>query len=379
MKFRKLGYTDMNLSRVGLGAWAIGGGDWQYGWGPQDDAESIATIRRAIELGINWVDTAAVYGLGHSEEIVGQAVKGMVDKPYIATKCSLVWGDDRVIYNSLKKDSIRKEAEQSLRRLQVDTIDLYQIHWPNPEPDIEEGWGEIARLVQEGKIRYAGVSNFNIEQLHRIQPIHPVASLQPPYSMLRRGVEDGLLQYCFENQIGVVVYSPMQKGLLTGKITRQRVENFPDDDNRSRDRMFTEPELSTNLQLVERLRQLADGRGISVAQLAIAWVLRRPEVTAAIVGARRPDQIEETVGAGDIELTTADLDAVEELLDWRKELIAQPDAFRVICEGGCAQPPFFVPAAAARAAAPASRLLLRRALHPGLPELPRTARANKRA
>jgi aryl-alcohol dehydrogenase-like predicted oxidoreductase len=323
MKFRKLGYTDLNLSRVGLGAWAIGGGDWQYGWGPQDDAESIDTIRRAIDLGINWVDTAAVYGLGHSEEIVGQAVKGMADKPYIATKCSLVWGEDRVIYNSLKKDSIRKEAEQSLRRLQVDTIDLYQIHWPNPEPDIEEGWGEIARLVQEGKIRYAGVSNFNIEQLSRIQPIHPVASLQPPYSMLRRGVEDGLLQYCFENQIGVVVYSPMQKGLLTGKITRQRVENFPDDDNRSRDRMFTEPELSTNLQLVERLQQLADGRGISVAQLAIAWVLRRPEVTAAIVGARRPNQIEETVGAGDIELASVDLKTVEELLEWRNELIAQ--------------------------------------------------------
>jgi aryl-alcohol dehydrogenase-like predicted oxidoreductase len=323
MKFRKLGFTDLNLSRVGLGAWAIGGGDWQYGWGPQDDAESIATIRRAIDLGVNWVDTAAVYGLGHSEEMVGQAVKGMVNKPYIATKCSLVWGDDRVIYNSLKKDSIRKEAEQSLRRLQVDTIDLYQIHWPNPEPDIEEGWGEIARLVQEGKIRYAGVSNFNIEQLSRIQPIHPVASLQPPYSMLRRGVEDGLLQYCLQNQIGVITYSPMQKGLLTGKVTRQRVENFPDDDNRSRDRMFTEPELSTNLQLVERLRQLADSRGISVAQLAIAWVLRRPEVTAAIVGARRPNQIEETVGAGDIELASADLKTVEELLDWRKELIAQ--------------------------------------------------------
>jgi aryl-alcohol dehydrogenase-like predicted oxidoreductase len=286
MKFRKLGFTQLELSTVGLGTWAIGGGDWQYGWGPQDDADSVATIQRAIDLGVNWLDTAAVYGLGHSEEIVGQAIKGMREKPLIATKCSLRWGEDRIVYNSLKKDSIRYEAEQSLRRLQVDTIDLYQIHWPNPEPDIEEGWGEIARLVQEGKIRYAGVSNFNIEQLQRIQPIHPVASLQPPYSMLRRNIEGDLLHYCRQNEIGVVVYSPMQKGLLTGKITHQRVVDFPEDDNRSRDRMFHEPQLSINLELVERLSQVAARRNISVAQLAIAWVLRRPEVTSAIVGGR---------------------------------------------------------------------------------------------
>jgi aryl-alcohol dehydrogenase-like predicted oxidoreductase len=322
MKFRKLGYTDLNLSTIGLGAWAIGGGDWQYGWGPQDDAESIATIQRAVELGVNWVDTAAVYGLGHSEEIVGRAVRGMSEKPIIATKCSLRWGEDRVIYNSLKNDSIRYETEQSLRRLNVETIDLFQIHWPNPEPDIEEGWGEIARLVQEGKIRYAGVSNFNVSQLQRIQPIHPVASLQPPYSMLRRGVEEGLLEYCRQNQIGVVVYSPMQKGLLTGKITRQRVQNFPSDDNRSRDHMFQEPELSINLELVERLRQAAAPRGITVAQLAIAWVLRRPELTAAIVGGRRPDQIEETVKAGDVELTPAEIQEVERLLNWRKQTLS---------------------------------------------------------
>jgi aryl-alcohol dehydrogenase-like predicted oxidoreductase len=323
MQYRKLGYTDLKFSTIGLGTWAIGGGDYAFGWGPQDDADSIATIQRALDLGVNWLDTAAVYGLGHSEEVVGQAVKGMRQKPYIATKCSLRWGEDRVVYNSLKKDSIRLETEQSLRRLQVDVIDLYQIHWPNPEPDIEEGWGEIARLIQEGKIRYAGVSNFNIEQLQRIQPIHPVASLQPPYSMLKRGVEEGLLDYCRENQIGVVVYSPMQKGLLTGTITRQRVENFPEDDNRSRDRMFHEPELSINLELVERLSQIAARRDISMAQLAIAWVLRRPEVTSAIVGGRKPEQIEETVRAGDVDLTSAEIEEIEHLLDWRKQELAQ--------------------------------------------------------
>jgi aryl-alcohol dehydrogenase-like predicted oxidoreductase len=323
MQYRKLGYTDLQFSTIGLGTWAIGGGDYAFGWGPQDDADSIATIQRALDLGVNWLDTAAVYGLGHSEEVVGQAVKGMRQKPYIATKCSLRWGEDRVVYNSLKKDSIRLETEQSLRRLQVDVIDLYQIHWPNPEPDIEEGWGEIARLIQAGKIRYAGVSNFNVEQLQRIQPIHPVASLQPPYSMLKRGVEEGLLDYCRENQIGVVVYSPMQKGLLTGTITRQRVENFPEDDNRSRDRMFHEPELSINLELVERLSQIAARRDISMAQLAIAWVLRRPEVTSAIVGGRKPEQIEETVRAGDVDLTSAEIEEIELLLDWRKQALAQ--------------------------------------------------------
>jgi aryl-alcohol dehydrogenase-like predicted oxidoreductase len=323
MQYRKLGYTDLQFSTIGLGTWAIGGGDYAFGWGPQDDADSIATIQRALDLGVNWLDTAAVYGLGHSEEVVGQAVKGMRPKPYIATKCSLRWGEDRVVYNSLKKDSIRLETEQSLRRLQVDVIDLYQIHWPNPEPDIEEGWGEIARLIQAGKIRYAGVSNFNVEQLQRIQPIHPVASLQPPYSMLKRGVEEGLLDYCREHQIGVVVYSPMQKGLLTGTITRQRVENFPEDDNRSRDRMFHEPELSINLELVERLSQIAARRDISMAQLAIAWVLRRPEVTSAIVGGRKPEQIEETVRAGDVDLTSAEIEEIELLLDWRKQALAQ--------------------------------------------------------
>jgi aryl-alcohol dehydrogenase-like predicted oxidoreductase len=322
MQYRKLGFTELNLSTIGLGTWAIGGGDYQFGWGPQDDADSIATIQRAVELGVNWLDTAAVYGLGHSEEIVGQAVKGMRDKPLIATKCSLRWQEDRTVYNSLKKDSIRYEVEQSLRRLQVDVIDLYQIHWPNPEPDIEEGWGEIARIIQEGKIRYGGVSNFNIEQLQRIQPIHPVASLQPPYSMLRRGVEEGLLDYCRENQIGVVVYSPMQKGLLTGKITRQRVENFPDDDNRSGDRMFHEPQLSVNLELVDRLSQVAARRGISMPQLAVAWVLRRPEVTSAIVGGRRPDQIEETVQAGDINLSSEEISEIEHLLDWRQQKLS---------------------------------------------------------
>jgi aryl-alcohol dehydrogenase-like predicted oxidoreductase len=346
MQTRKLGYTDLHLTTVGLGTWAIGGGGWAFGWGPQDDAESIAAIRRALApsinsghgLGINWIDTAAVYGLGHSEEIVGQAIAGRRDEVIIATKCGLVWDEGSTTpYGRLKAESVRREAEASLRRLnpsinsghRVEVIDLYQIHWPNPDEDIEEAWGVIADLIREGKVRYGGVSNFSVEQLKRVQAIHPVASLQPPYSMLQRGIEEDLLPYCAANDIGVIVYSPMQAGLLTGKFTKERVANLPDNDWRKRDHHFREPELSANLALVEKLRPIAERNGRTVAQLAVAWVLRRPlrlrsgqaEVTAAIVGARRPSQIEETAPAGDWVLSEEDIAEIEALLVERERAL----------------------------------------------------------
>ena len=324
MRTKKLGYTDLYLTTVGLGTWALGGSGWAFSWGPQDDKESIAAIQRAIDLGINWIDTAPIYGLGHSEEVVGKAIKGRRDQVYIATKCGRK-ADRKTgrLYGELKAESVRRECEDSLRRLGVDVIDLYQIHWPDPDADIEEAWGAIADLIKEGKIRYAGVSNFSVEQLKRIQPIHPVASLQPPYSMLRRDVEKDLLSYCAENNIGVIVYSPMQAGLLTGKFTRERVERLPDEDWRKRNPFFQEPQLSINLDLVEKLRAIAERYNRPLAQLAIAWVLRRPEVTAAIVGARRPSQIEETAPAGDWELPDEVVAEIDALLEERERALAQ--------------------------------------------------------
>lgn len=318
MKQKNLGWTDLKITNIGLGTWAIGGGGWRFGWGPQDDKESILTIRRAIELGINWIDTAPIYGFGHSEIVVGKAIKGLKPKPIIATKCSRLWNERGEISGSLKRDSIKKEAEASLKRLNIEVIDLYQIHWPSPEEDIEEAWSAIAELIKEGKIRYGGVSNFSVEQMKHIQKIHPIASVQPPYSMLRREIEDGLLGYCSENNIGVIVYSPMQKGLLTGKITQERIKTFEEDDHRKRDPMFQEPELSKNLAFVNNLRPIAERKGLSLAQLAIAWTLRRDEVTAAIVGARHPQQIEETVIAGESELTREDINEITELIKKHK-------------------------------------------------------------
>ncbi len=321
MQTRKLGATELKLSAIGLGTWAIGGGGWEYAWGPQDDEKSISAIRHALDMGINWIDTAAVYGLGHSEEIVGKAVKGLRERPIIATKCSRTWGKDGKVSFCLKKESIRSEVEASLQRLDIDVIDLYQIHWPGPDEDIEEGWGTMAELVKEGKVRYAGVSNFSVEHLKRIQPIHPAASLQPPYSMLSRGVEEGLLEYCAANNIGGVAYSPMQKGLLTGKFTRERVQNLPEDDHRRRDPLFQGAALDATIELVDGLGSIAEKHGKTAAQLAIAWVLRRPEVTAAIVGARNPSQIEETVTAGEWTLSDEDIAVIEKLLEKRRKAL----------------------------------------------------------
>jgi aryl-alcohol dehydrogenase-like predicted oxidoreductase len=297
MQLRQLGTSDLRLTTVGFGAWAIGGGGWAFGWGPQDDDESVRAIHRALDLGVNWIDTAAIYGLGHSEEVVARALADRKGRVIVATKCGLRWRGPKAIYGSLKAASVREEVEASLRRLNLETIDLYQVHWPNPDKEIEEGWGAVADLVRAGKVRYAGVSNFNVEQLQRAQEIHPVTSLQPPYSMLCRDVEAAILPYCGAHQIGVVVYSPMQAGLLSGRFSHERLAQLPAEDWRRRDRFFREPALSRALELVDRLRPIADRERRSLAQLAIAWTLRRPEVTAAIVGARAPQQIEETAQA----------------------------------------------------------------------------------
>ncbi|MDC0325347.1 aldo/keto reductase [bacterium] len=315
MKTRKLGYSDLHLTPIGLGTWAMGGGDWKFGWGDQDDGSSIASVHQALDAGINWIDTAAIYGHGHAEKVVGKAIHDRRAEVIVATKCGRVWeGESREIGKCLQHDSIHQEVDASLRRLGIDHIDLYQIHWPEPDAEIEEGWGAVSELIDAGKIRYAGVSNFNLEQLKRIQSIHPVTSLQPPYSMLRRDVEHEILSYCLENQIGVLAYSPMQAGLLTGKFTIQRVENLPPNDWRKSNPFFTSPQLESNLQVVEKLRPIANQLEISLSQLALAWILRRCELTAAIAGARRPEQICETVRAGDISLSNDTVQAIETIL-----------------------------------------------------------------
>lgn len=297
LTLRRLGNSDMDLTPIGFGAWAIGGGDWQYAWGPQDDSDSIAAIHRALDLGINWIDTAAIYGLGHSEEVVAQALKGMRRKPYIFTKCSLRWRDDKSIYHSLKAGSVAEELEASLRRLQVESIDLYQVHWPNPEDEIEEGWEALERLRQQGKIRWIGVSNFNVEQMERVRKIASITSLQPPYSMLRRAVEEQILPFAQEHGIGVINYSPMVSGLLTGKMTAERVAAMPADDWRRKAVEFNEPRFSRNLRLVDLLREIGSPRGVTPGVVAIAWTLHHPAITAAIVGGRNARQVEETASA----------------------------------------------------------------------------------
>jgi len=312
--FRTLGNSDLRLTPVGFGAWAIGGGNWEFAWGPQDDNESIGAIHRALDLGVNWIDTAAIYGLGHSEEIVGRALKSTSDKPFVFTKCSMRWHQDRSIYRSLKTESIAEELEGSLRRLGVETIDLFQIHWPNPETEIEEGWEALARFQKEGKIRWIGVSNFSVEQMKRALKIAPITSLQPPYSMLRRAIEEEILPFTQFNNIGVINYSPMVSGLLTGKMTAERVAAFPQDDWRRRAVEFNEPRLSRNLQLVELLREVGNGHNVSPGVVAVAWTLHHPAVTAAIVGGRSAQQVEGLAPALEFRITDEDYARINDFL-----------------------------------------------------------------
>jgi Predicted oxidoreductases (related to aryl-alcohol dehydrogenases) len=314
MTKKQLGNSDMQITPIGIGAWAMGGGGWAFAWGPQDDAASIAAIHAALDAGINWIDTAAVYGLGHSEEVVARALAGRSNKPYIFTKCERVWNEKREIGKCLKADSIRKECEASLRRLKVDVIDLYQIHWPEPDEDIEEGWATLAKLKEEGKVRWIGVSNFNVEQMKRAQKIAPITSLQPPYSILSPDIEQEVLPYCAQNNIGVIVYSPMKSGLLSGKMTRERIAAMPPDDFRRRTPEFNEPRLTRNLALVELLREIGARHGRTPGEVAIAWTLRRPEVTAAIVGLRSPEQLNGVIGAAEFRLGDDEINQIRDFM-----------------------------------------------------------------
>jgi len=311
MQTRRLGNSDLDITPLGFGAWAIGGGDWAFGWGSQDDCDSITAIREALDLGINWIDTAPVYGLGRSEEVIAKALAGMVERPYVFTKCGRVWDEHREIGKRLKAASVRTECEASLRRLNVERIDLFQIHWPEPDEDVEEGWAECARLRQEGKIRWIGVSNFSVAQLERAGRIAPVTSLQPPYSMLRRDIETEILPFCAAHGIGVLAYSPMASGLLTGTWTKERHAVLSDDDwRKSKNPLFQEPRFSRNLEVVESLRGIAAAHDVSVGVVALAWVLSNPAVTAAIVGARRPGQFADHVAAADLRLSREELKAI---------------------------------------------------------------------
>ena len=312
MQTRRLGDSDLEITRLGFGAWAIGGGDWAFAWGSQDDADSIAAIREAVDLGINWIDTAAVYGLGHSEEVVGRALKGLSHKPLVFTKCGRVWDATRQIGKRLQAASIRAECEASLRRLGVDQIDLYQIHWPEPDEDVEEGWAECARLKAEGKVRWIGVSNFSVGQLERARAIAPVTSLQPPYSLLRREIEPDILPYCRRHGIGVLAYSPMASGLLTGTWSPARHAALPDDDWRKhKNPLFQEPRFSRALTAVEALRSVAIRHDASPGAVALAWVLANPAVTAAIVGARRAGQMGDLVSAAGLTLSASERAEIE--------------------------------------------------------------------
>jgi aryl-alcohol dehydrogenase-like predicted oxidoreductase len=301
------GRTGLEITRVGFGAWAIGGSNWEFGWGEQDDEESVAAIQRALELGVNWIDSAAQYGLGHSEEVVRRAIEGVDQRPLIFTKGGQPRGPNRSSYQSLKRDSLRLECEGSLERLGVDAIDLYQIHWPIPDEEVEEGWSALAELKEERLVRHIGASNFSVEQLERAEAIAPVEALQPPYSLLDREVEAEILPYCEEHGIGVIVYSPMASGLLTGRMTRERIEALPDDDWRPQSDRFREPELSRSLEVVERVQAVAERHGVSPGAVAVAWTLRHPAVDGAIVGFRRPDQVDPIVVAADLELSDDDV------------------------------------------------------------------------
>ena len=314
LPLRTLGNSDLKLTPIGFGAWAIGGGNWDFAWGPQDDSESIRAIHQALDEGINWIDTAAIYGLGHSEEIVGQAVRSSANKPLIFTKCSMRWDENRTIYRSLKANSVVEELEGSLRRLGVETIDLYQIHWPNPDEEIEEGWAELALQQKAGKIRWIGVSNFNVGQMKRVQAIAPITSLQPPYSMLRPAVEQEILPYCQTNGIGVINYSPMVSGLLTGRMSAERVATMPADDWRRKAVEFNEPRLGRNLKLVELLREIGSAHGVEPGVVAVAWTLHHPAITAAIVGGRSIEQVKGLAPALHFRLTEEEFARIKAFL-----------------------------------------------------------------
>ncbi|HDP98248.1 MAG TPA: aldo/keto reductase [bacterium] len=307
MKTRKLGKDGPDLTVIGLGAWAIGG-PWIWGWGTQDDQQSIDTIHRAIDLGINWIDTAAVYGLGHSESILGGALRGIRKKVIVATKCGLVWNNKGKVRNDLSPASIRKELEASLQRLQTDYIDLYQFHWPDPNIPVEKSWETMVQLKQEGKIRFIGVSNFDVPLLERCEKIAHVDSLQPQYNMVKRDSEKKILPYCEQVGVGVVAYSPMMSGLLSGKFDLSKIAAG---DWRRKSDDFREPKLSKHLALVDELRPIANKYNATVAQLVVAWVLKQHTVTSAIVGARRPDQVVENVKSAELEISDEDWETIE--------------------------------------------------------------------
>ena len=313
MKTKQLGNSDLLITPIGFGAWAIGGSGWEFGWGAQDDRDSIAVIWEALDAGINWIDTAAVYGLGHSEEVVARALAGMNNRPYVFTKCGMVWDEHRKIGHRLRADSIRRECEASLRRLRVDVIDLYQIHWPDPDEEIEEGWATLAAMKAEGKVRHIGVSNFNVTQMRQAQSIAPITSLQPRYSLLHRDIEAEVLPFAARERIGVIAYSPMASGLLTGAMTRERIAGLPADDWRMRHPDFQEPQLSRNLETVRLLSAIGGHHGRTPAEVAVAWVLHNSAATGAIVGARRPGQLLALIGAAEFRLNPrelAELDAI---------------------------------------------------------------------
>ncbi len=321
MRTRKLGATSLNLSTVGLGTWPMGSVYGGMTWGPQDDQASINTVIRAVARGINWLDTAPAYGRGHSEKILGMAFKQLPTRPLVVTKCGSTWDETGKAAFRLDRASIRTQCEASLKRMDIDTIDLYLVHWPNPIEYMEEGWQTCSDLVKEGKLRYIGVSNFTIEQMDKLQPIHPIAAMEPPYSMLERRIETGILEYCRKHNMGVIIYSPLQQGLLTGTI---KVDDLAPNDFRRANPHFREPELSLNLKLAEDLAPIAARNKCSIAQLAIAWTLRKPEVTAALNGARDPSEIEDSVKASDITIPQADIDEIEKLLNERQQKVPPP-------------------------------------------------------
>jgi aryl-alcohol dehydrogenase-like predicted oxidoreductase len=311
MQKRRLGTSDLEITPIGVGAWAMGGGGWQFAWGAQDDDESVDAIHRALDLGINWIDTAAIYGLGHSEEVVARAIAGRSNKPLVFTKCGIVWNERRENVRTIEPQSIREELERSLSRLKVDAIDLYQIHWPEPDRLVEAAWTMMAQLQREGKVRHIGVSNFNVDQMRRAQAIAPITSLQPPYSIIVPEIEQEILPYAQANHIGVIIYSPMKSGLLTGAMTRERIAAMPADDFRQRTPNFKEPLLTRNLELAELLREIGKRHGRTAGEVAIAWTLRHPAVTGAIVGMRSAKQVDGVIGAAEFRLSADEISEIE--------------------------------------------------------------------